>query len=184
MSGARRRHDSVRIAGTARQTARPSSRGGGKGRRAGHGDADHSDAQRKPGVDAGVQLTDERPNGICRLRLWKKRGGELPKHKITSPEVDENNKHRAFRTIENSLFNSGKLSLLNCDAISRLKDFESVAVQISGGRIAQRLINNLHNLPNLNIAILNQAYSAAPLNGNIIRDIVPYILHIKEINDV
>ena len=47
MSGARRRHDSVRIAGNARQTARPSLRGGGKARHVERGDANHPDVPQK-----------------------------------------------------------------------------------------------------------------------------------------
>ena len=57
MSGGRRRHDSGRMTGAARQTARPSGRRGRKGRQAGNGAADHSDAPPKQGVDAGVQLS-------------------------------------------------------------------------------------------------------------------------------
>ena len=56
MSAEAQRDDSVPIAGTARQTARPSRRGGRIGRHAGHGDANQPDAPRKLGVDAGVQL--------------------------------------------------------------------------------------------------------------------------------
>jgi hypothetical protein len=56
MSAEAQRDDSVPIAGTALQTARPSGRRGWKGRQAGRAAADLSDALRKLGVDAGVQL--------------------------------------------------------------------------------------------------------------------------------
>ena len=67
MSGGRRRHDSGRITGAARQTARPSGRRGRKGRQAGSGAADHSDAPPKQGVDAGVQLFELEDGRIVTL---------------------------------------------------------------------------------------------------------------------